>query len=243
MTKKVNLIDKEIGVVMPANNEAEVIGGLINSIKKIKLIKTIIVIDDGSTDNTAWVAKKAGAKVLRTHINMGSGPATLMGILEAQKCKCDFVITMDADGQHAPEYITNMIRQTTSDVNCVIASRYLKKTDHVTSFVRRCSTKIISLLIGFVYGKAISDPTSGFRIYNKEALKYLITKYPLVFSEPEIVIDFIKKRFKIKEISIQMKPRLYGSSKTNLKKAVFLMAYITKVITQDFGKRLILGRY
>lgn len=218
--------------VIPAFNEQDSIEDLVKKIKRYPFINKCIVVDDGSTDNTAKRAKKAGASLINTTFNIGTGRATHRGLNAIKRHNSSNIILLDADGQHDPKFIPHLISQM-GDADLVIGSRYLSPTRSSTSWLRRMGTKIISVLILAKYRKRVFDPTSGYRVLNPKALSYFKNNYPYYFSEPEVVIEAIKNGMKIREVSIQMKPRLYGSSSINFMKAFRLMIYITKKILSD----------
>ncbi len=214
-------------VIVPAYNEGRTIFQIVGDILKTKLINECVVVDDGSFDNTSTEAKKAGARVIANESNQGSSQATQIGLIYAQRRQFSHVVMMDADGQHDPKDIKTLLASFNNGADIVIASRYIKKTPDCTSFLRRIGTLFISLLIRFIYGQRIFDPTSGFRAINKKTLDYLVRKYPKTFSEPEVIISSLMKGLRIKEVPVKMYPRKYGSSSISLVKGFFLICYIT----------------
>ncbi len=230
-------MNKKITSVIPAYNEEFSIGYILRQLSKTKQITYCVVVNDGSTDKTASKAKRHGAIVISHDKNQGTGRATQTGLLYALQKKSSSTILLDADGQHDPVFLSNLLEALNDQTDIVIGSRYIKRTAHSTSFLRRMGTKIISFLIFFKYGKRIHDPTSGYRVLNTRALKHFASHYPHYFSEPEVVIEAIKQGMKIREVSIQMKPRLWGKSTINLPKAFQLMFYITQKILSDDSPR------
>jgi glycosyltransferase involved in cell wall biosynthesis len=224
---------KKITVVIPTYNEEKSIGLVIRRIIKNIDIYQIIVVDDGSSDRSAYIAEKAGANIIQNKHNRGTGFATKAGLSFAAKTKTDMVVLMDADGQHNPIYLPRLINEMRSGVDMVIGSRYMVKTKNCTSLFRRMGTKCIFFLITLVYGKKIYDPTSGFRVMNRRMLNHFADHYPTTFSEPEVVINMLKNNFFIKETSIEMMPRWFGKTTIKPLKAVFLMGYISVKIFLD----------
>jgi len=227
---------KKVSIIIPAYNEARTLPKVLAGIKKTLEFRydyRITVVNDGSNDQTGFLAKKPGTTVITNKTNIGTGRSTAVGLAHIIKQGASIVVLMDADGQHDPKHIPELIWTLDDDTDLVIASRYLKLTQTSTSLVRRMGTKIISLLIYFKYKKRIFDPTSGFRVMNRRVLKYLSRFYPTTFSEPEVVIELLKNDFKIKEISVEMKPRAHGKSSVVLGRAFYLMKYIVKKIIFD----------
>jgi glycosyltransferase involved in cell wall biosynthesis len=225
-------VKKRVFAVVPAYNEENTIGMIVKNVRLYT--DAVFVVDDCSSDETSKVAQKKGAIVIRKKVNVGGGKATQSGLHKAYDRGADIVFILDADGQHSPKFIPLLLAELNRNIDYVIGSRYIKPTTYSTSWIRRFGTGMISSLIHIFYGRYIHDPTSGFRAMNKRTLQYLSSHYPATFSEPEIIIDLIKKGFAISEVSVEMKPRLYGSSSISLQKAISLMGYITKKIIIDW---------
>lgn len=226
-------------VIIPAYNEERSVGHIVGEVLKFSNITRCVVVNDGSTDQTAEVARKSGAHVIQNIKNVGSGASIAIGLQYAVKEKADTVVIMDADGQHDPRYIPTLIKTMDLNTDCVIASRYMLPGEHVTAFSRRLGTKLIASLFYLLYGQVISDPTSGFRVMNKRTFKHLLNHFPVVFSEPETALDLIEQGYILKEIPCQMKPRLYGSSSITSGKATYFMVYIlTKMVYRKIRNML-----
>lgn len=229
-------IKNNVVALIPAYNEEFSIADVVKKVKAHAFIKECIVVDDGSLDKTGEVARKAGAKILRPKMNVGTGKATHLGLQEVIKHDTERVILLDADGQHDPVYLPKLIQALDGETDLVIGSRYLTGKSKSTSFLRKIGTKIISIVIFLKYGQRIYDPTSGFRVLTKKALKQFTEQYPYTFSEPEVVIEAIKNGMKIKEVPIDMKPRIYGTSTIKITKAFQLMFYILRRIITDSSR-------
>jgi len=225
-------MNKKTFVIIPAFNEEQSVGAVVKGALRNGHITCCVVVDDCSSDKTASVALKAGAHVIRKNHNEGTGAATKTGLAYAMKHGADAVIFMDADGQHDPKYIQLLLSEAQTH-DMVIGSRYIQPTANNTSSLRKLGTKIISLLIRLRYEKQVYDPTSGFRLVNKKALQYLSNHYPTVFPEPEATIGLIRRGYMIKEVSVCMKPRIFGRSSISSWDACRLMAYIVGVILMD----------
>ncbi len=236
MNKRVKVL-----VIIPAYNEEHSLYALVKYIVNLKEIHECVVVDDCSIDKTSIVAKKAGATVIKNTINEGTASSIQKGLVYASKKNIDYVITIDADGQHNPKYIHNLINEIKIGFDYVIASRYLKRTDHVTTYIRRLGTKSISILLFLEFKQRITDPTSGFRIMNRKVISFLAHTYPMKFSEPEIILKLIKSNYKVTEIPCQMEKRRYGKSSISSMKALNLMLFITiKLALGKFKKTNIL---
>ena len=169
---------KNVLVVIPAFNEATVIADVVkNAQKEFNKYKNakidILVVNDKSTDTTAFEAKKAGAKVISHILNTGAGGATLTGLSYAKQNNYDIVATMDADGQHLPKDVLNGIKQTNEEQNAdlLIGSRLINSAG--MSKTKILGNKGLSTLTHLLFGIDVTDSQSGLRIYSKEALNNL----------------------------------------------------------------------
>ena len=219
--------------IIPVYNERFGIDIVVRDVLRESIVDDCVVVDDGSMDDTAKIAKQVGATVLRLKQNRGSANATKIGLQYAVKNNFKKVVLLDGDGQHDPKYIPDLIQELEKGADVVVGSRYIYNTERSTSIIRKFGTKIISLAIKWRYGVAVHDPTSGFRAINRKTMNYLIKDYPTTFSEPEVIIQLIKAGFRIKEISVPMKKRIYGKSSISLWKAVCLMTFILRKIMFD----------
>ncbi len=156
-------MSKRVFIVIPAKNEAATIGPLIAELIRSGY-QDLVVVDDGSTDQTARLALAAGSTILSHPINLGSGAATQTGIEYALQQGADFVLTMDADGQHAVEDVADLITSIqNSNADVVIGSRFLELTEKVP-FSRRTYNRIANYLTWLVTGILVNDSQSGMKI-------------------------------------------------------------------------------
>ncbi len=167
---------KKIAFVIPAYNEAlviaEVIKSLKDSLKSQGYSYEIIVVDDGSKDETSLVAKKAGAKIIRHILNSGSGGATATGLSYAQQKGFEIAATLDADGQHNPSDVLNgikIIQEIGSDL--LIGSRLIDANG--MSRVKILGNQGLSWITRVLFGVSVTDSQSGLRIFSKKALDNL----------------------------------------------------------------------
>ncbi|WP_242847111.1 glycosyltransferase family 2 protein [Desulfosporosinus acididurans] len=219
----------KILVIIPSWNEARGIANVIMEIKQFLPQSEILVIDDGSTDNTYSVALNAGAKVVSLPLNLGIGGAMQTGFLYA-KCR-DFkvAIQVDGDGQHDPSQIPLLLKQLeTSDL--VIGSRYIDKDGFISSRARRMGTNIFKFMLKFLTGKVFTDPTSGFRAINSKVINEFANNYPTDFPEVEVITQLNRRGFKINEVPVKMRERKYGHSSITLIKSIWYMIKVGTVL-------------
>lgn len=199
-------------IIIPAYNEEACINQVAKNVKR-EVDADILVVNDGSKDNTYKEAKDAGVKVLDLPINLGIGGAVQAGYLYAYKNGYDFAFQLDGDGQHDPKYIRLMVEKLKNkEADMIIGSRFIDKTGYEQTFFRKIGNKFISFLIKILTGKKIYDTTSGFRGVNKDVIEIFSRKYPYDYPEPETNMQLILKRKEVKEIPMEMKKRETGKS-------------------------------
>lgn len=213
-------------IIIPAYNEQENIERVVNEVIKENDWVDVVVINDGSKDNTLEKAKNTKAKVINLSNNLGIGGAVQTGMIYAYENKYDVAIQIDGDGQHNPQYIKEMVNKINEGYDMVIGSRFVEKTSYKQTFFRMLGIKTTSVLIKAITGKKIYDTTSGFRAINKEVIKEFAKKYPYDYPEPETNMQIVLKGKKVLEIPVEMRKRIAGKSFVTPLKSV---KYMTKV--------------
>ncbi len=205
---------KCILVVIPAFNEAEnlpLILGRIPSEIQGKSIRVLVVVD-GATDKTAEVARAAGFPVIIHPINRGGGAALRVGYAVAVQDSAEIVVTMDADGQHQPEEIQRLVEPILRDeADFVCGSRVLGQ-HYGMDPLRRIGIVIFNTLISILMRRRITDCSNAFRAIKTECLSRLRLEQDQ-FHTTEILIEAIKKGFRVKEVPVTVTGRISGSSK------------------------------
>lgn len=216
-------------IIIPAYNEEECIKKVINDVfKNIDKNIDVLVINDGSSDNTYYEAASTNATVLDLPNNLGIGGAVQTGYLYAYKNNYDCAIQLDGDGQHDPKYITKMIDiLVKEEFDMVIGSRFVEKTSYKQTFFRMLGNKWISFIIKLFTGRTIYDTTSGYRAVNKDVIKLFAKSYPYDYPEPDTTMQLIVKNKKIKEIPVEMYKRTTGKSFVSPLKSVKYMVKVT----------------
>jgi glycosyltransferase involved in cell wall biosynthesis len=193
-------------IVVPAYNEAQNIGPVIRSVQEVVPAAHILVVDDGSPDATAAVARRAGAMVISLPFNLGYGVALQTGFKYALERDYDYVVQMDADGQHEPKSVLDLIaevRQGTADV--ILGSRFLGPSTFKPDFARRMGIVLFRWIVSRVVGQSITDPTSGFQALNRRVLGlYATESYPVDYPDADVLIMVHFAGFRIKEIPVVM---------------------------------------
>lgn len=193
-------------IVIPAFNEERNIGRVLEGIRLYVSDIAILVINDGSGDRTAQVAEAHGAQVISLPYNSGYGVALQTGFIYALKNDYSIVIQMDADGQHDPRFVTNLLREVQrDDVDVVIGSRFITQNNYQISWVRRTGMWIFSQLASLICGQRVSDPTSGFQAVKGKAISFVAGEFfPPDYPDADFLIMLHRNGFKMREIPVTM---------------------------------------
>jgi len=199
-------LNNNLAVIIPAYNEAERIASTIVDIRKFSNAD-IIVVNDGSTDNTVSEAKAAGAAVLDLPFNLGYGAALQTGLKYALKKGYEFTVQMDADGQHDPSAIQSLIKPVLdSEIDIAVGSRFLSGGDYKAPFIRRVGMLFFAFIASIFTGKRITDPTSGFQALNRKVMEFYASEaYPVDYPDADVIIMLHRRGIKFKEVPITMK--------------------------------------
>jgi glycosyltransferase involved in cell wall biosynthesis len=221
------LMKSNVLVIIPAYNEEKTIRQTIN-----KLINTsnfdYIVVNDGSLDRTKEILSTNHFHHLNLPVNMGIGGAMQTGYKYALEKGYTYAIQLDADGQHDPKDLKKLYEEIQrNECDMVIGSRFIEKTGYRGSFVRRIGIYYFSMILRFVTRLKITDPTSGYRIVNRKIIKEFSNYYPIDYPEVEVLVQLSQKKFKIKEIKVEMKARQGGKSSITPLKSTYYMAKVT----------------
>lgn len=209
-----NKIKEKVLFVIPAYNEEENIKKVLEEIKKDVSFADIIVINDGSKDNTSKIVKECGFNCIDMIYNVGYAMAVQTGIKYAYQNDYDYVIQFDADGQHIAKEAMKLFEEAKkSNYDIIIGSRYLKDMGYPCPKFRRFGTKIFEKLIMLFCQKKIADPLSGFQCLNKKVIELYSKKgeYP-EYPDANLIIDMLYKGYTIKEIPVKMRLREAGES-------------------------------
>jgi len=219
---------QKILAIIPAFNEEKNIRNVITDVRKSGFPVDLVVIDDGSIDNTANNAQKDGAIVISLPFNLGIGGAVQTGFKYAYENDYDIAIQFDGDGQHKASEIGKLIENVVNNAcDVAIGSRFLNNNGYRTPMARKLGIRIFSFINTLIVGQRITDNTSGFRAYNRKAIKFLSRNYPVDYPEVEAIILLNKNRFRILEVPVLMQQRLYGNSSINTLKAIYYMIKVT----------------
>ena len=221
-------------VIIPAYNEQDSIEQTVKNIEEYAPGFDYIVVNDGSTDNTLAVCRRAGIPCLKLPVNLGIGGTVQAGYLYGVRHGYDLAVQIDGDGQHDAAFL-DMMAQALMDhqVDMVIGSRFITKEGFQSSSLRRVGIRFFSILIRLLTGHTITDPTSGMRMVNRKVMKVYAKDYPKDYPEPESAVQILSRGYKIMEVPVIMNERMGGVSSINLRNSVYYMIKVTLSIFID----------
>lgn len=223
-------------IIIPAFNEADSIRPVVQRIKKMHPEVSVLVVNDGSTDETSREAYEAGARVVTLPYNLGIGGAVQTGYKVAFKEGYDIAVQIDGDGQHDPVYLDALLKPVRAgELDMCIGSRFLDENDagFKSTFMRRIGIQMFVKLLDYLIQVKLTDPTSGFRAINRKLIERFAESYPIDFPEPEAIKHAQRYGAKIGEVPVKMKDRQGGQSSIRYFKTAYYMIKVTLAILID----------
>lgn len=200
-------------VIIPAWNEEETISSVIREIRSARPSSDVLVVNDGSTDSTVFVAQQAGATVLDLPLNLGVGGAMRAGYKYAEREGYSWAVQVDADGQHDPHEVRHLMdvaRATGADV--VVGSRFAGKGEYEARGPRRLAMRFLASILSRVARTPLSDVTSGFKLSGRRAIELFSQNYPAEYlgDTVEALVIASRAHLTVREVAVQMRPRAGG---------------------------------
>jgi glycosyltransferase involved in cell wall biosynthesis len=226
--------------VVPAYNEAATIRGVVESIYRRAPLFDVLVVDDGSTDATGALARGAGARVLTLPFNLGIGGAVQAGFVYAREHDYAFMAQVDADGQHDPSELGKLldIMGDGISVDMVCGSRFLTSDfDYPAPISRRTGIHIFAFVLSRLVDQPVTDPTSGFRLYNRRAVELFARDYPHDYPEVEAILMLHHHRLRMREVPAQMYVRGGGHSSISTGKSAYYMVKVLLALVVGLARR------
>jgi glycosyltransferase involved in cell wall biosynthesis len=226
-------------VLMPAHNEAESIGHTLTLIAQALPHADAVVINDYSSDATTAIAERHGARVVELPWNLGYGGAVQTGFKYALAHGYDFVIQMDADGQHDPASAIALLAPVLAgETDVAIGSRFLGQATYKIPAMRRLGMGVFGSIVTFVTRRRFSDPTSGYQAMNRRVMEFFAhDNYPTDFPDADTIILLALAGFRVREVPVTMQARVAGTSMHSNLKAFY---YVFKMTLSIF---MVLLRY
>jgi glycosyltransferase involved in cell wall biosynthesis len=226
--------------IIPAYNETSTLGEVIAELHDRAPEFDPLVVDDGSTDGTAELARAHRARVLRIPFNLGIGGAVQAGFIYALENGYDYVAQVDADGQHDPGELRRLrsVMESPAAVDMVCGSRFLTSDYRYPAPIsRRTGIHIFAFLLSRIVSSPVSDPTSGFRLYNRRAIELFAHDYPHDFPEVEAILMLHHHRLRMREVPVKMYERGGGRSSINTGKSAYYMIKVLLALLVGLARR------
>lgn len=215
-------------VIIPAYNEAEAIEDTVRAVRDKAPGCDLLVVNDGSTDQTLQILQRRGINHLNLRCNLGIGGCVQSGFLYAWENGYDYAVQIDGDGQHDPAYILPIVEQMEKDgVDLGIGSRYVTKEGFQSSAARRMGISFLSKLIYAVCHTRVKDVTSGYRVSNKRMLAYFAGHYSDDYPEPDAIVMAVTNGYRVGEYPVVMRERATGVSSISAFKSVYYMIKVS----------------
>jgi glycosyltransferase involved in cell wall biosynthesis len=245
-TRNAALIKRETGdafarrvlVIIPAYNEALSLPALLTQLLACCPSLDVLVVDDGSTDQTASVISEFPVRLISLPCNLGVGGAIQTGLLVAVRENYDVAVQVDGDGQHPPSEIPKLLaamRDSGSDM--ILGSRFLGGDGYRSTLGRRAGIQFFSSILSLLCGTRITDATSGFRAWNRAAIQVLAKEYPEDYPEVEAILLLHHANLRISETPVRMLERTAGQSSIRVLQAVTYMIKVPLAIFMNLLRR------
>jgi glycosyltransferase involved in cell wall biosynthesis len=226
-------------VIVPALNEQETVAAVIADIRR-DLGADVLVVDDGSTDRTAEIARRSGASVVRHPFNLGVGAALRTGFRFAEAHGYQIAMQIDADGQHDPHEAARLLERVQAGSDIVVGSRFASGSgEYQVAFVRRTSMKLLSAVLSRRIGRPITDTTSGFRAFSRSAIELFATQYPSAYLSDTVESLLIAhyNGLSVEEVPVSMHERMGGVASNNWFRSAYHLVRLVLVITLSRSRR------
>jgi len=200
--------------IIPALNEERQIASVVQDIKAQAPGFDVLVIDDGSMDRTAQVARDNGAFVVSHPFNMGYGVALQTAYKFAVKQGYDVLVQLDGDGQHDPAYITKLAHEVISgQCDVCVGTRFLEGLGYIPPFLRRVGMVVFGYIASRATGRRVTDPTSGYQALGRGPFAFFQSDlFPFDYPDADVLILLHRAGFRVAELAVRMKPSPTGKS-------------------------------
>jgi len=217
--------------IVPAYNEHAAIAGVIDEIRAFDPHLDILVVDDGSHDDTATIARAHGARVVRLPFNLGIGGAVQTGFRYAHEHGYDIAARVDGDGQHDPAELAGLIEAVLADrADICVGSRFAGSEGYRSSRSRRIGIRILARVVSMLTRQRVTDTTSGLQVLNRNAIALFAADYPHDYPEVEAALMLHKHRLRLVESPVRMRERSAGVSSITALRSIYYMIKVMLAI-------------
>ncbi|MFF7181465.1 glycosyltransferase [Streptomyces sp. NPDC008121] len=233
---------KRVLIIMPAWNEADGVADVVKEVHTTLPGVDVLVVDDGSADNTSAVARAAGATVMTLPYNLGVGGAMRAGYRYAHDRGYDVAIQVDADGQHDPRNVPELLaRLGRSDL--VIGARFAGTGEYETRGPRKWAMLVLAFWLSRMAKSKLTDVTSGFRACNRDLIDVFAHWYPVEYlgDTVESTIAVVRAGYRIEQVPVAMRPRATGTPSQSPWKATMYLGRIGMILLLALSRRSALG--
>ena len=215
--------------IVPARNEEGALGGVLGELRAFDPTLDVVVVDDGSTDRTAAVARAHGAAVVRLPFNLGIGGAVQTGFKYALEHGYDQAVRLDGDGQHDPGEVPKLLAPLArGEADIVVGSRFAAGDgDYRPPLARRAGIRFFASLVSLLVRQKVTDTTSGFQALNRRGIALFAADYPHDYPEVEATVMVIRHRLRLLEVQVRMREREHGHSSINTLRSIYYVVKVT----------------
>jgi glycosyltransferase involved in cell wall biosynthesis len=226
-------------IVVPAWNEEGSIASVVHELHSTLAGMDVLVVDDGSTDQTVLRAREAGAVVARLPYNLGVGGAMRLGFRYAVERDYDAVVQIDADGQHDPAFVPQLLDKITAGADLVIGARFAGVGEYQARGPRRWAMTVLSKVLSRLAGTRLTDTTSGMRAASRPLVELFATQYPVEYlgDTVETLAMAARRGFRIEQVPVAMRVRAAGKPSHTVGKATVYLGRALAVLVLALIRR------
>jgi len=234
---------KRVLIIMPAWNESEGVADVVKEVYATLPGVDILVVDDGSADETAKVAAAAGATVMKLPYNLGVGGAMRAGYKFAHDRGYDIAIQVDADGQHDPRNVPELIERLEAGADLVMGARFAGTGEYEARGPRRWAMLVLAFWLSRMARTKLTDVTSGFRACGPDLIDAFARWYPVEYlgDTVESTIAVVRAGYKVEQVPVAMRARTTGTPSQSPWKATLYLGRIGMILLLAFSRRSALG--
>jgi glycosyltransferase involved in cell wall biosynthesis len=231
-------VSPRIVAVVPAFEEEAAIGAVVSEFHDFDPGIDVVVVDDGSRDETTEAAVAAGAVVVRLPFNLGIGAAVQTGFIFALERGYELAVRLDGDGQHDPSELPKLLEPLErGEADVVTGSRFRGEGTYRPPLGRRLGITWFAKLVSLLSRQRVTDTTSGFQALNRPAIALFARDYPSDYPEVEATVLLLKHRLQLMEVQVEMRERETGSSSITFLRSLYYAVMVTLALFVGIARR------